>query len=141
MSLCVPATSVATGGVCCDMLCRDASERDWFDCTAVHLRTSGWRVPYTPSSRFVNRNYCFCLPARPAPRGGTKSRAEAPHTTCAAIKKRECWRLECLSRFRMPEGSPRACQTLLLHFALPAHLSPAKCRGGVWVLRLVPGLF
>ena len=25
MSLCVPAASVATGGVCCDMLCRDAS--------------------------------------------------------------------------------------------------------------------
>ena len=53
----------------------------------VHLHTSELHVPYTPSSRFVNRNQCFCLPTRPAPRGGTKSRAEAPHAACAAIKK------------------------------------------------------
>ena len=72
MSLCVRAASVATGGVCCDMLCRDASEG----------------------------------------------------LTCMIGLIAQ------LSRFRLPEGSPRACQTLLLHFALPAHLSPAKCGGG-----------
>ena len=77
----------------------------------VHLRTSELHVLYTPSSRSVNRNHCFCLPTRPAPRG-TKSRAEAPHAACAAIKKGECWSVgvikgnaRCLDRSSYEAGS------------------------------------
>ena len=38
----------------------------------------------------------------------------------------DCTAFDSVARFKLPEGSPRACQTLLLHFAFPAHLSPAK---------------